>query len=405
MEKIFYAIGGAVTAAAVLLVAVFGVNGMRAPGAPLFAYQVRDAGDEAFGNLSVIPAVANVRPQSGGGGGNPAVSMTTDSKMMIYPGEFTRFKYVFEGELPALPGANVDVFRRDVSNLSVPFSSIASRFNMGTVDVDSFSSMRVESLQLVQDESFGYMINIGMREGAVNVSANWERWPQSNCQTEECFRRERMTLAQMLPDDQVISIAQAFVQDHGVDLSAYGEPVVDSAWRADYERMTNKDEAYLPEVQRVIFPLVVEGKTVYDQSGIPMGISIGVHAKHKRVFEAWGIMDRSYDQSSYAGVTDAAAITKFLENFENYPVDILASEGTTIKQATVKLGTPEISLVQFYRYENNRNDELLVPSFIFPVESVDGAQAPYRQAVVVPLAQEMLDQQQPIVMPMDAAVR
>jgi hypothetical protein len=46
----------------------------------------------------------------------------------------------------------------------------------------------------------------------------------------------------------------------------------------------------------------------------------------------------------------------------------------------------------YYRYTSGRNDELLVPSLVFPVDHVEGETngTYYRTSVIVPLSQDML---------------
>jgi hypothetical protein len=132
---------------------------------------------------------------------------------------------------------------------------------------------------------------------------------------------------------------------------------------------------------------------VYDQSGMKMGIGVGVNVKHKKVMNVWGIMDRTYAKSDYAGVTDAAAIKDYIAKLDNYPIAIDAMpRGTTVKKATVTLGEPTLSYSLFYKYDQNVTQELVVPSLIFPVTKVDGGDpnSYYRQTVVVPLAKDLL---------------
>jgi hypothetical protein len=81
-------------------------------------------------------------------------------------------------------------------------------------------------------------------------------------------------------------------------------------------------------------------------------------------------------------------------------------DGADVPSVTITLGEPTMGLVTYYRYVKNTNEELLVPSLIFPVDKAEGDQALYRTHVVVPLAQDLLEEQfmQPVPMPLDTGV-
>lgn len=418
-QNLWYALGGVAVAAVILPLAFISLQkDSVAPGTPLFVYQVEDAGSEAFGSLADIDtASTGARPQSGGGGGDAqlgnaeAMSATRDAygtmdeKMLIYP--YVRYSYIYDGEIEGLESL-VSVYKKNSSRTTVPLSSIIGSFNIGTFDLGSFDGMSVDSISLTQDKSFGYQIYVNMRDSSVGIDAQWDQWPQSKCQTEACYQAERVKLEDIPADDVLISIAKDFASSHNIDLSHYGEPEVDKAWRADYERATDTSLAYIPDTQNVIFPLLLDGKPVYDQGGMKNGIQIAVNVKHKRVANVWGITDRSYQKSDYTGITDAATIKTYLSNIDQYPG---MEKSADQKEETVKLGTPTLSFALYYRYANNRSEELVVPSLIFPVEEVTGETAGgyYRRTIVVPLAVDLLKEQgdmgRPMPLIMEDAVR
>ncbi len=420
-DRFKYLFGGLATAAVFIPVAVILTNQQSFdPTAPLFTNSVEATGKNAFGNLGEIatgniplgsPDARSMRPQSGGGGpgigggGEAAVTNAVapygDMDMRIMPWNPVTYSYVYSGSLADLQ-PNVSVYKREFKRLSVPMSTIADRLNLGGVNMGSFNNMDVESVSFAQQSQYGYRMYVNMMDSSISIDANYEKWPQSSCQTEACWKQQQVKIGDVLADDKLIDIAQAFAKDHGIDLSIYGTPEVDNQWRREYDRATDKSLVYVPDQQRVIFPQLIDGKAVYDQSGLKTGLSISVNVKEERVMNVYGIGDHSYLKSDYAGVTDEAAIKKFLTSIDNYNyyVDPAASarEGATTedtKKVTVVLGTPTVSYAMYYRYTNQRNDELLIPSLVFPVERVEGDTTPnmyYRTQVVVPLSQEMMDE-------------
>jgi hypothetical protein len=159
-----------------------------------------------------------------------------------------------------------------------------------------------------------------------------------------------------------------------------------------------------------VYPLLIDGKEVHDQGGGLLGISVGVHVRHKKVSDVWGIMDRTYEKSNYDGVTDEKSIKDYLTTVDHYPfypmADNVRGENTPpeTKKVTVELGEPTLSYASFYMQTDKASNEVFVPALIFSVKQTEGV---YRQNIVVPLAKELLDQQikqgQPI--PIDGGPR
>lgn len=413
-SKWLYAFGGAVTVAVVLPVAMIATNQHPlSPQAPLFSNSVQATGKNAFGTLNLplasnTPEAMSARP---GMGGVAAVSDApvaveaqyghVDTKM-IMPWPMMTYKYVFSGSITDLT-PQIDVYKRTQKSVNVAASSILDRLNIQSVNMGAFDNMNVDSVSFAQRQKFGYQISVNLREATLSIDANWEQWPQSQCQTDACWQAERVKIGDIPADDVILDIANDFMQRHGLGVSAYGKPVVDNAWRRDYERSEDKANAYVPETQRVVYPQLIDGKVVYDQSGQMAGISVSVHVKHKKVMNVYGIFDRSYDKSEYKGVTDMAEIQQYLSRVDNYGYDPAATGGEKPKQATAVLGTPTRAYSVYYRYTQNVSEEFLVPSLIFPVERVEGGDKNSwypRTTVVVPLATDMLAEQQNYPMPL-----
>lgn len=416
-QKILYALSGAATVAVILPIAFVTWNNMQSvqktlpsgtSETSLFAYQIEEAGDNAFGPLTDVSALpagglggGGERNQSGGGGaGNVPVmapmadgAVTEDAKMMIAPYPMTQFDYVYNGEFTDLQ-ATVDVLRRNAKGSRIPLGNIANMLNLGMLDLNSFSGMNVDSLTFAQNVPFGYMMNINLRDATLNIDAQWDQWPQSRCSTEACYQAARVKISEVPADEQLIAIAKDFAADHGIDLSKYGEPEVNHQWKVEYDRAPNKNDAYIPDTMQVVFPFMIDGRATYDQGGGKSGINISVSVKEKKVMNVWGIADRTYVESSYAGVTDPQVIKDFLSRIDNYFGIADSREAKDIKKVTVTLGKPTLAYATYFRYADNKSEELLVPSLVFPVENVEGETEFYvRNQVVVPLASDLLKEQ------------
>lgn len=332
------------------------------------------------------------RTQAGGGGGDMYMG---DGKMtavssLIAP--WNPVKYRLEGDLPELPQGTVDVLERNLRTMNVPFASIQNAFRDAAIDLSSFEGTSVDHVSMTQRRQFGYTINVSLADGSVSINQAWEFWPQpaNNCQTEECFRSLQPKLSDIPADAELIRIAGAFLADHDIDLEGYGDPVVDHAWRRDYDRTEDKRYAWVPDSMRVIFPLVVDGQTVTEPGGGPSGISVQVSVKHKRVSDAWGLMTYQFDREAHDAVSDRADIEKFLG----------MAGSQTADAPTIALRDPTLGYVRLYTYEDGKNSELFVPALIFQVTNVPADAMYYPASVAVPLAKDLLDEAQPP-MPID----
>lgn len=396
-----------------------GNSGGTPSGTPLFSYSVSDTGANAFGDFSTV-STSEGRGQGGGGGGNPAPAMMategsaqTDSKMvapdsMIYRPQV--FKFKIDGEIPALTETQVQVLRRNKVITSADAQALLKTFNLGSIDLGSFGSLKTDSVSLYQDGKNGYTMYISFREGSVSINQNWETWdhPESKCTTEACYQQYRIKESDIPADDVLIGIADAFAKTHGIDLTEFGPGEVDNSWRTSLAAMSASDRAmyWFPESTRVIYPQLIDGKPVYEQGGGKAGISVGVHVREKKVSDVYGILSQNYTRSSYEAVTTSGAIIDFLDRSGNMYGGGMPPN-TIPETIDVTLGAPTIGFTKVYNYENGKADELVVPALIFPVKSVPEGTYYYQQSVTVPLAKELMDKlllQYPV-MPMMEAVR
>jgi hypothetical protein len=410
-QKWLFAAGGAVTAAVIIPVAfiAYQQNGAQkftaSDDTPLFTYNISNTGKEAFGPLTSMTEGQSAMNGRGGGVGvaatpsqapmadgatNEMMIAAPDAKM-IAPYPMFRYEYVYNGEIKDLK-PTVSVYKRDPSAASIPLSAIGSSLNLGSIDIGSFGNMNLDSVTFSQNKPYGYQITANLRDSSVYLDAQWDQWPMSRCQTDACWQAERVKLSDVPSEDDLLEIANAFVQDHNIDVTHYGTPSVDMLWKRDYDRAPDKSQAWIPDQIRVLYPLVIEDTNVADQGGAPFGISVSVHVKLRKVMNVYGIMSRNYLKSQYDGVTDAQQIKDYLGNVDNY--GWMPEVGSDVKTATVTLGEPVLGYSVYYKYDQLVTDELLVPSLIFPVTEVKGGdQYFYRNTVVVPLAAEMLKEQ------------
>jgi hypothetical protein len=260
----------------------------------------------------------------------------------------------------------------------------------------------VDNLTIAQDTDRGYMVNLMLRDGTVNISANWEKWPhpEQDCRDEACYAKYRTKITDLLSQEQLLQIAGAFVSEHGIDVSHYGAPEVDETWKRDYDRAQDKAQAYVPDAQTVVYPLLTEGRPVFDQGGAKQGIRVNVNVRQKLVSDVWGIQNLQYLRSDYAALSGSGDVLDYLAHLDRMAPDAYP-QGMKVKRVKVTLGEPTLGYASYFTYENAQTRELIVPALLFPVQNVADGQYLWQQTIAVPLAKDLLKQNQPAYRIMD----
>ena len=411
-----YALGAAAVVLAIILPQVIDLkSGMRlstgqdssAPAAISFDFGVKKSGSAAFGPLSGLNADqgANVARSSAalglGGGGAVAAPLAAESDAsakigIMPPFEAVAYKYIYSGEEIKQEQAEMNVYKRLKTDAgSQALAQYVANLDFGLLDLKQFKNAKLTNFNLSEDREFGYATYLNLAENTMEIFANWEKWPrpEARCRDEKCFQEYRVKITDVPANNEIIALADKFLNDYRVDLKSYGEPVVLDSWRRLYETAANKDEYYIPEDMTVVYPLVVDGETVYDTSGNPAGLYVGVNIRFDRVANVNSIMPNSYESSAYPVLSDTAEILKLAEQGGLYP-DYLPENAAKVVE--VKLGTPRLVLIKYWSYENETGigTELLVPAYIFPVTNKDeiGREVGYfyRENVVVPLPKEIV---------------
>ncbi len=441
MNKKIYLAAGSLAVASLLFLAFInlygpdkqsGIGNLIRPASKGEAISKLPAG--AFGSLagmannvagSELGAAPTRAIGMGGGGANLAAAETatfgsvslseTDAKLAVEPGfggdmmimpPFYGFKYVYAGEDFEITDQTGAVYRRLKGQgvIARDLARTLSTFGFPELSLSTFRDLKVTNISFAEDSDLGLLVNFDLNEDNVYIYENWDKWrfaERDACGGDmACWERFRLQMSDVPADSEMIGMSNAFLAKHRVNLENYGEPQVDNSWRVYYDQAPDKANFYIPEYATVVYPLLINGEQVRDQSGGYAGLRVTINVMRKAASGLNGLMPYRYEASDYALETDKDAILKVAENGgwnRNYFMD---SEN----MQTIELGTPERAYVQLWKYDNGRNDELLVPALIFPVINRPNSDTYYYGAnyVVVPLAQEMIAElgREPEVWPM-----
>lgn len=360
----------------------------------------------AFGSLATISLTdlnennnqneLDIKMAPAGAGGSSTMMLgAPDNARMIMPW-IDHYEYIYQGDSLILDKSEGDVYRRlaITNNDGQRLANLISGLNLNGLDLSNFRNLKVQSISLLEDTDKGLAVNLDFESGSVSIYENWSKWrfPEREACGDDnaCWQSFRLNIEDIPTDSVLINKANNFIKNYNIDLSNYGEPVVDNNWRFDYERSNDKVNFYIPETVSVVYPLLADDITVRDQSGNYSGVRVNINMFHQAVSGLNNFSINHYELSSYALETDFQRIVKIAEHGGWrlwFNVDI---ENT--KEQKIVLDTPEFTYINLWKYSNNKNEELLVPALIFPVVLDNVSEYYGRQSIVVPLVKEMLDE-------------
>jgi hypothetical protein len=365
-------------------------------------------GAEALGSRSLTAEVDGLGSGSeqsedmvvgfGGSGLGAGSSDSANSKMIMPPYEYKNYTYKYEGEEINIEDNFLAVYKKVKSINTKDFSGIINNFDLGLFDSSKFQNLKIDNINLNEDREFGYGIYFNFKEGIVSINENWEKWPrpENECglikdleENQRCYNSLRLKISDVPADNEIISIADSFIEHYKIDISNYGEATIDNNWKRSYESTPNKENAYVPEIIQVIYPLIINNKTVYDQSGNPSGLNVSVNIRHRKVSGVYSISSIKLESSDYEIENNTEKILEFAENGGIYNYHYAYNDSSTEE---LKLDTPKAVLLKHYLYENNESHELYVPALVFPIKNLPENSYFYRNSIVVPLEKEMFEE-------------
>jgi hypothetical protein len=353
---------------------------------PAAGLAVRQVADNAFGPVASPAAVQALgkRDEAAGRGGAPEMGIMA-ARPLAVPAPTGKVAslapYSFSGPLPDV-SQKMAVLRHARQSLAdMPLDAFWQGIRTDIMNIGSFGPAIPQMLTVSENKDKGYMISFDFKEGSASIERDLARWdvPYLKCETRECMDRYKLAPSDMPSDGEIIGIADKFLDDHGISRSSYAAPAIAGDWKDTYEEAPSSSDAYIPDVITVTYPLAIDGKQAYDESGTPFGMQVSVSVRERTVAMVGGIERPSYESSLYDIQSDPAAILEMASRggMRN------ASPVTSPSQVR-ELESPRIAFVRTTKPAADGYDEYLVPAMVFGIRGAEGADG----AVVVPLVKE-----------------
>ena len=382
-----------------------------------FENTIQDVEKNAFGPITLSPSSwgatpvdapvvattqANITPpqtRTSTGGATPEMARlgnadAMSSKMMapdamIYPPiDFPVYTYNYKGDIK-VPDTSLPVYKKS----AVPFSasetnSLLRNLKIGGIDVSSFRELGVSNLTLTEDTEYGYMLNLDFVTGTISMYQNYQKWPQPVCDSTGCTTLPQLTESDIPSDATLIAASDAFITKYGIDKSIYGQPKIDSSWRIWYARSAEMgSEQMVPEVYTITYPILMDGKPVYEEGGMYRGLTLNYDVRNKRISNMYGIEKTKLEKSNYNTIQDTKLINDMIKSGGRY----ITTEGgipPERKVVDVELSEPSMGYVHLFgEWKNGASEEYYVPAYIFAVENPP-KEGFGQNTVIVPLVKE-----------------
>ncbi|MFC1622579.1 hypothetical protein ACFL1Y_01105 [Patescibacteria group bacterium] len=370
MKKFTYAISGAVICAVLFISIYIPINKKSQINLNLGELKVSQLDSGTFGSISLQtqdPAQNQERGigASGGGGGMPATGVQTFS--MPAPQNYT---YIYSGNDFQLENEQALVYKYQTpADSSKQLANLLKKAKFGLMDINKFSNLGLQNLTLVEDRDFGHRINIDLTHGTISIMENWPKWQQDdsklNCAGDtKCLQELMMKIEDVPSDEQLIAMADNFLNQYGINKQNYGQPEIRNEWRVFYEQNKETGGGGIPETMQVTYPLMIDGQKVYEQGGYPAGLSVSINIRYNKVAGIYGLRAENYQSATYDLEQNKDEILKLAEAGGLYPNWYGQGENKEME-----LDTPELGLIKVYNYNTGDYEEMLVPGLIFNIKN------------------------------------
>jgi hypothetical protein len=374
----------------------------------------------AFGEISINKENASTQPDRGIGGGGSNLVSTESAKMaapvadkmassIMPPYNIINYNYVYKGEQLEIKEDKLPVYQRlkGQTNTAGLANIFVDNISSDVFNLKALSNAKVSNLNINEDREFGYSLYFNFDENNFYLGSNWQKWPQpyANCKDDACYKSLQLKESDMLSDEEILNIADAFLKQYNIDMTNYGTGTVDNSWRQYYEEAKQKNEDHsLPDQLQVIYPLKINEQLVYSSWGQPYGISVDVSIRYKKAAGLSSVYAPTFQASDYDTNKDFADIIKQAQDggmSYNFKSD------NPEKTIDIELDTPTLILINYSKYDEKTqtSSDLFIPAYIFPVSEKSQKDNPLIQkSIIVPLIKGLVEK--PDIMPlMEKSVR
>lgn len=291
------------------------------------------------------------------------------------------YRYTFSWDLNIDLKDMMPVYKKDSKKADnkVFFDSL-SKLNFAWVEVSNFKNVWISNISLVENTEYGYNINIDFDNSSLNIYKNWAKWPQDTY-----IEGEKQVF---LDEKEVIKIANDFLNTYKIDLSKYGNPVIEKSYVMAYAKYESSKimPEYTQNITNVVFPLIVDWNEIYEEWWQVSWVRIEIDLKSKKVIWLNSLSVDNYLKSDYKTETNTTNILKVASKWGRYGFYDIGTEN--VKYVDIKLKNPKLKYINTFNYKTYTQEQFLIPAIVFEIDNENGSEYNYGETITVPLVKD-----------------
>jgi hypothetical protein len=234
--------------------------------------------------------------------------------------------------------------------------------------------------------------NVDFNSGIINFHTNRDYDPN----------RKRTTEEDIPEDSELISIANAFLREHGIDPATLNTPEIDKRWMVYYERekkrMEESGEKYpmhIPSEMNVVYPRMIDGIPVVDYGGGKVGqVRINIDILDNQVMSGSVNLSLNMDKTEYATQNSESLISILKETggtnaFRYGPTPLrIDTPDEDLKPVKIDANYKEaiLAYIEKHQWKEGENKIYYIPVVMFKGDIDSSAQEEsYEQVTFVPV--------------------
>ena len=243
--------------------------------------------------------------------------MMAQDSMIMPPQDMTYYTYSYSGSLPLAP-ENLTVYKKKngVSDI-LPITTLLANFSLQNFDLSAFQNTQISNISFIENRDYGYSVNIDFSNLSLSLAENWTKWPQPKCDQNGCETQKPLTEKDALTDDELDRIGKTFLTKYGIDTTLYGKPKVTKNTMMLSDRSDSTPNPSIktetPEQYSLVYPLLMDGKEVYEEYGGHKGISINIDTRTKLVRSMYGLEKQILESSFYTTPTTKSTLESWIK--------------------------------------------------------------------------------------------
>ena len=359
---------------------------------------VINKGENFFGKLNLNNNVSEpnslsskeVAISQGVYGAGDISTTVSDSKIAPIDSQVLKYNYKYEGGDFSLFPSEVQVYKKVNPDLSKELVGELKDKDISLFNINNLNNIGINNMTIFEDRDYGYYFYLGLIDGSFSIYKNWDRWPISNstvaCDSKGlCYSDNGLTVENIPSDEEILEISNNFLADYGISLKNYGSGEVQKSWFNNY--LLSSARTYIPETMTIVYPLVIDGLTVYEQSGNKYGLTVEIDIREKKVSGVYNLMYQYFESSSYITENNIENIVTKAEQGGLYS-DYYYGDQSKVDSLDINIKSASLGLIRTWQYDNNtrKSFELYVPAYIFPITTETSSI--YRENIVVPALED-----------------